>query len=94
MKHTKLKKWLGNLPIFSVRQSSIDRKIERLGKITSNFLIVEYYTHTGKYMYKICNEYTKYKEEKFVLCAVEEGISKALDLAIKTIGEKKTNYFA
>ena len=94
MKLTKLNKWLGNLPIFSVRQSSIDRKIERLGKITSNFLIVEYYTHTGKYMYKICNEYTKYAQEKLVLCAVEEGISKALDLAIKTISEKKASYFA
>lgn len=94
MKFTKLEKWLGNLPIFSVRQSSIDRKIERLGKITSNFLIIEYYTHTGKYMYKICNEYTKYAQEKFVLCPVNEGISKALDLAIEEISEKKANYFA
>jgi hypothetical protein len=60
----------------------IDRKVETLRKLTCNFLFIEYYTHTGCDMYKIKNEWTRYSEDKLVLCPVSEGIEKALDLAI------------
>lgn len=74
-------------------QSSIDRKIEKLMDVTTQFIFIEYYTHTGKAMYKIINPYTDYKEEKLVLCSVNEGIEKALDMAYEQIKKKRDIYF-
>ena len=72
---------------------TIDDKINQLRELTSNFLIIEYYTHTGKDMYKVLNEYTDYKEEKIVLCSVEEGLEKAIDLALVIITKKKFDFY-
>lgn len=71
----------------------IDIKIAQLLELTNNFLIVEYYTHSDAYMYKIFNEFTHYNEEKLVLCTVEEGIEEALNLAISYIAKKKAEFF-
>lgn len=67
----------------------IDEKIDKLRSITSNFLFIEFYSHTNCDMYKIYNEYTKYNKEKYVLCSVEEGIEKALDMAFEYITNAK-----
>ena len=70
----------------------IDNKIQKLRELTDNWLIIEYYTHEGCDMYKILNEYTHYNEKKLVLCAVSDGIEKALDYAIQEITKKKASF--
>lgn len=70
-------------------KSTIDEKILALSEITSEFLFKAYYSHENAICWKINNEYSEYNKETFVLCKVEDGIEKALDLAIKTITEKK-----
>jgi len=84
----------GNSSLGVVMQSSIDRKIEKLIDLTMQFIFIEHYTHTGEAMYKILNPYTNYKEEKLVLCSVNEGIEKALDIAYEQIKQKRDSYFA
>lgn len=73
--------------------NSIDKKILELMELSSNFLIIEYYTHTGVYMYKIRSEYTLYRELKHVLCPVTEGIEKSLDFAISMIKQDKKDFY-
>lgn len=72
---------------------SIDENIDSLQKVTSNFLFIEYYSHTKCDMYKILNEYTKYKEDKVVLSPVSEGFEKSLIEAIKHLTKEKENFF-
>lgn len=72
----------------------IDQKIEKLMSLTMQFIFIENYTHTGEAMYKILNPYTDFKEEKLVLCSVNEGIEKALDMAYNQIKKKRDSYFA
>ena len=81
------------LPAFKITDM-IDAKIKELREITSNWLIVEFYTHTNADMYKIKNEFTNHNEEKLVLCEVTDGIEKALDLAIELLSKKKQEFFA
>jgi hypothetical protein len=69
--------------------SEIDNKILKLRKLTSNFIFIEFYSHTNSDMYKILNEYTKFRKDKIVLCEISEGIEHALDLAIECF--KKIN---
>lgn len=71
----------------------IDLKIAQLLSLTNDFIFPEYYSHESKIMWKILNTYTKYSSEKLVLCGVEEGIEKALDLAIEHITKAKTIFF-
>jgi hypothetical protein len=70
---------------------TIDAKIRQLLDICdrNTFMFPEYYSHTRCMMWKILNPYTKYKEEKFVLYSVEEGIEKSLDAAIEQISKSK-----
>lgn len=70
----------------------IDAKIKKLREITSNFLYIEYYAHTHCDMWKINNEYTKFRLGKLVLCSLDEGIEKALDLAISGILARKLEW--
>ena len=63
--------------------------IDRLLEVTSNFVYPEYYPHTDCMMWKINNEYTKYREDKLVLSPVSEGIEKALAIAAPMIAMKK-----
>lgn len=72
--------------------SSIDAKIKELLDITNEFLFVEYYPHSRRIEFKILNEYTKYGEEKLVLCPVEDGIERALDIAIEQITKGKAKF--
>jgi len=58
------------------------------------FMFPEYYSHTRKIMWKILNPYTNLSSETFVLCAVDEGIHVALDLAILTISKAKNKYYS
>lgn len=71
----------------------IDKLIDDLRSITSNFLFIEYYSHEECDCYKIMNEYTKYKSDKIVLCKVSDGFEKALTLAIVHIEKKKQAFF-
>ena len=70
----------------------IDKKITQLREITSNFLYIEYYSHEQADCWKIDNEFTAYKRDKLVLCRLDEGIDKALDLAIEHIGNSKLEF--
>ncbi len=72
---------------------SIDENISQLQKITSNFLFIEFYPHTNCDMYKILNEYTKYKEDKIVLHPVSEGFEKSLIEAIKCLTNRKEKFY-
>jgi hypothetical protein len=58
-----------------------------------NFVFVEYYTHTNSDCYKILNPYTKYKEDKQVLCKVEEGLKLALKTAVEVITQEKDKFY-
>lgn len=71
----------------------INKKITQLHEITSNFLYIEYYSHENTECWKIDNEFTKYRSDKLVLCRLDEGIEKALDLAIEQIGKKKSEFY-
>lgn len=42
---------------------------------------IEYYSHNEGECYKILNPYTKYSQEKVVLCSIREGFMKALEKA-------------
>ncbi len=74
-------------------KTNIDKKIKQLRGITSNFLFIEYYSHSKCDEYKILNEFTEFGEDKCVLCPVDEGIEKALDLAIDFLTEAKNKFF-
>jgi hypothetical protein len=72
---------------------SIDSKISKLLSLSDEFIFPAYYSHTDKTMWKISNVYTKYGGETLVLCGVDEGIEKALDLAIDYISKEKDNFY-
>lgn len=71
----------------------IDSKINQLLSLSDEFIFPTYYSHTDKVMWKISNVYTKYGSETFVLCGVEEGIEKAIDLAIEHISKAKEKFY-
>lgn len=71
----------------------IEGKLLKLAELTSNFPFIEYYPHSDCDMYKILNEYTKWKEEKIVLSPVSEGFEKALDIAIDYFIPVYKNFF-
>lgn len=77
---------------FPVRRADLDNRIALLMDLSDSFVFIEYYTHTNSYMYKILNPYTDFGMDKYVLCSVGEGISKAVDLAIDIIRDKRDNY--
>lgn len=71
----------------------VDIKVARLLDLTDEFIFPAYYSHTGKTMWKISNVYTKYGSETYVLCGVDEGISKALDLAVDAIAKARKEFY-
>ena len=71
----------------------IDSKVNQLLSLTDEFIFPAYYSHEGKAMWKISNVYTKYASETFVLCGVDEGIEKAIDLAIEHISKAKDKFY-
>lgn len=71
----------------------VDVKVKELFKLTTNFIFSEYYSHTGKMMWKILNPFTNYKEEVLVLCDIDESIETALDLAIESIKKSKNRWY-
>lgn len=74
--------------------AAVDAKVAELLKITDEFIFPAYYSHTGKTMWKIENIYTKWGGETLVLCPLDEGIEKALDLAIEHISKRREKYYA
>lgn len=68
----------------------IDVKIQELRSLTSNFIFIEYYSHESADCWKIDNEFTEYARDKLVLCRVDEGIEKALDIALDIISKRKS----
>ena len=71
----------------------IDSKVNQLLSLSDEFIFPDYYSHTGKTMWKISNVYTKYGSETLVLCGVDEGIEKAIDLAIEHISKAKDKFY-
>jgi hypothetical protein len=76
-----------------MKNQIIDLKINRLLELTDEFIFPAYYSHEGKPMWKISNVYTKYGGQTLVLCGVDEGIEKALDLAIEYISKAKFEFY-
>jgi len=56
--------------------------------MNANPIFIEYYPHEKCECYKIKNPWTKFHEEKIVLCPVTEGIGRATILAAKVLTEK------
>ncbi len=73
-------------------EGCIDAKIKELQDITTNFLFIEYYSHSQCQMFKIDSEFTKYQRDIIVLCPVSDGIANALDLAIEHLGKAKAEF--
>ena len=73
---------------------TIDEKIKKLLSLTDDFVFPEHYSHTKKTMWKISNLYTKFNKETIVLCGIDEGIEKAIDMAIEAISDAKEKYYA
>lgn len=71
----------------------VDIKAARLLELTDEFIFPAYYAHTNKTMWKIANVYTKYNACTLVLCGVDEGISKALDLAVDAIAKARKEFY-
>lgn len=71
--------------------SAIDEKIAGLREITSEWLFMEYYSHSDAIMWKINNEFTCFARSTVVLCKVSEGIELALDNAIEYLTKAKNN---
>lgn len=71
---------------------TIDEKIWKLRRLTSNFIFIEYYPHDRDDCYKILNEHTFYAEDKHVLCKVSEGFELALDRAVECISKAMKEY--
>lgn len=53
-----------------------------------NPIFIEHYPHEGRECFKVKNPWTKYAEEKIVLCPVEQGIEKATELASQVLTQK------
>lgn len=65
--------------------NQIDKKINRLLEVSTDIPYIDYYTHTSMYMYKINNPYTPYAKDIVVLCSIDEGFEKALDIAYQRL---------
>ena len=50
-----------------------------------NPIFSEHYTHEGCECYKVLNPWTRFAEEKFVLCPVSEGFDQACILATEVL---------
>ena len=74
--------------------AAVDVKIAELLKITDEFIFPAHYSHTECLMWKIENVFTKWGGETLVLCPIDEGIEKALDLAIEHISLRRDKYYA
>lgn len=76
------------------KMNNTDFKIKRLLELSDEFVFPDFYPHTNKVMWKISNPYTKYSAQTFVLCGLDEGIDKALDLAIDHIAKAKKEFYS
>lgn len=70
----------------------LDIKISKLLDLGLNLPFVEHYPHEKTDCFKILNPYTKYAKEKLVLCRVDKGFDKALDLAITAAIKWKADF--
>ena len=70
--------------------NNIEKLTQELIEYSGTYVYPEYYSHTGCKMWKINNPWTKYKEEKIVLCPVdgESQLEKALVLALAILAKK------
>jgi len=69
---------------------TIDEKINKILAEGFNIPFVEWYVHEYSDCYKILNPYTKFHQDKRVLCKVTDGFEKALDLVIENFSSWKT----
>ena len=62
--------------------------------MNQNPIFTEYYPHENCECYKVKNPWTKYREEKVVLCPVSDGIGRATVLAAQVLTEKLADALA
>jgi len=72
---------------------TIEEKVRHLVDLNNEIIYPEYYSHEGKVMWKVNNLFTKFKQEKIVLCSLDEGFEKALDMATKEITLRKNEFY-
>jgi hypothetical protein len=68
--------------------SSLQRLVRCKNDMNKNPIFIEYYPHEGCECYKVLNPWTKYAQEKIVLCTVKDGIGKATVEAGKVLMQK------
>jgi len=61
---------------------TLEQKIIEILKCNIRLPFLEFYPHEHCDCFKILNPYTKYGEEKLVLCREEESFEKAIDIAL------------
>lgn len=69
-----------------------EQMIRELISLSGTFPYPEYYSHTGKAMWKINNPFSLLKEDKIVLSPVEDGLQKAVTLALAILSKKQTEF--
>lgn len=67
-------------------------KINKLLSLSDEFLFVEYFPHTNKYMWKIKNVFTLWSASVVVLYPTDEPFEKSLDTAIEYIEKAKKEF--
>ena len=69
-----------------------DKKVKELVDLCGKVPYVDYYSHEMADCFKIDNPFTDYAKDTIVLCRVDEGFSKAVKNAIKSISHRKEVY--
>jgi len=77
----------------SLNEISLEEKVLDLIEIAEGFMYPQYYSHTKNVMWKIDNSFTNYEQDTVVLCGIDEGFEKALDMAIKEITLRKNEFY-
>lgn len=76
-----------------MKMNKIDELIKTLYDLCGNMVFLEFYSHDDCACWKILNPFTNYGEHKIVLCRMDEGIEKALTVAIQVINFNKMEFF-
>jgi len=73
-----------------MKSNIIDTKAKQLLAISNDeFIFPSRFTHANGFMWKILNPYTSDRTQAIVLCSADDGMERALDLAIKYISEAR-----
>lgn len=72
---------------------SIDQLIRDLYNLSGNMVFLEDYSHDNAVCWKILNPFTRFVSDTLVLCKMDDGIEKALNVAIVEIRKRRLEFF-